>query len=227
MNNFHAIKTVWRIFAALTVLMYSTSNWADRGDTPPQIDLLLISRDKAVIQVNGKTHRLHIGESSPESVQLISLGVDEATFLYGERTIPVRLSRSYGLAPPSPGQRLHQVYADSQGMYRTMGAINGKPVNFVVDTGATYIFMSAREADRLGIDYRRHGKPSHAQTASSIVQTYNMRLNQVQVGEIIQYSVEASVVKGDFPRTPLLGMSFLQQLDMQRQSNMLTLRQLD
>ncbi len=227
MRSIHVEIAGWRTLATLVVLVFPSSLWADFGDIPPQLNLLLVSSDKVLVQVDGKTRRLRIGETSPEGVELISLGLDEATFLFGGQEIPTRLSRSYVSASPVHAQRLHQVYADSQGMYRTTGSINGRPVYFIVDTGATEISMSSRDADRLEIDYRRYGKPGFAQTASSVVEIYQLRLNQVQVGEITLYSIEASVVKGDFPTTPLLGMSFLGKLEMRRESNILTLRQLD
>lgn len=196
-------------------------------ETPPDVKLLLLSSDKAVMEIGGKTRRLRVGEASPEGLRLLAIGSGEATILYAGQEKVIRQARSYGAGPAAPAERLHRVYADARGMYHTSGFINGQPVNFVVDTGATTVALSSRDADRLGIDYRRHGKRGYATTASSVVNIHVVRLSRIKVGEITQYSVEASVIEGDFPRVPLLGMSFLKNLEMQRESHILILRQLN
>ena len=53
--------------------------------------------------------------------------------------------------------------------------------------------------------------------------TYRLTLEKVQVGEITLFNVEAAVIEGNFPGTPLLGMSFLGQLEMKRDSNRMEL----
>jgi aspartyl protease family protein len=86
----------------------------------------------------------------------------------------------------------------------------------MVDTGATVIAMNSIIAKRIGIDYIRDGSPGMANTPGGNVRTYDVSLNNVQVGGITLYNVQGSVIEGNDPREVLLGMSFLGQLDMKR-----------
>jgi aspartyl protease family protein len=103
------------------------------------------------------------------------------------------------------------------------GSINGFPVNFIVDTGATLVSLSGREAKRLGIDYRVVGTPAYSSTASGIEEIYLVKLNKVRVGDIELRNVEGAVHDGDFPRATLLGMSFLGRLNMRQDGQVLEL----
>ncbi|NIR58755.1 MAG: TIGR02281 family clan AA aspartic protease, partial [Gammaproteobacteria bacterium] len=67
-----------------------------------------------------------------------------------------------------PEQVTVRIWPTPNRMYTVLGSINGYPVDFIVDTGATLVSMSGREARRLGIDYRVIGKPSQSSTASGI-----------------------------------------------------------
>ena len=64
-----------------------------------------------------------------------------------------------------------------------------------------------------------------SQTASGLVRTYNVTLGKVQIGEITLHNVDAGIIEGNFPTDPLLGMSFLGQLDMKREGEKLELKQ--
>jgi aspartyl protease family protein len=83
--------------------------------------------------------------------------------------------------------------------------------------------MSSAAASRIGLDYRKLGRPGAASTASGFVRTYNLKLNTVQIGEITLHNVDAGVVEGNHPTEILLGMSFLGQLDMKRDSEKMEL----
>ena len=199
---------------------------------PPQalavdsIQVVGLFPGRAVVVVDGKRRVLKPGRSSPEGVTLISADSESAvleldghrrTFSLGRRITTI-------FRPPAKG-RSTQIWPNQAGMYRIVGSINGYPVNFLVDTGATLVAMSRTEAKRLGIDYLVEGTPSRSQTAAGIVDTYHVRLKKVRVGDITLRDVQASVVDGDFPREVLLGNSFLNRLDLRRQGRVLELRE--
>jgi clan AA aspartic protease (TIGR02281 family) len=111
--------------------------------------------------------------------------------------------------------------ADSRGHFITEGAINGMPVRFLVDTGASSIALPAAEAQRLGIDYRK-GERGYSQTANGAVPVYVVRLDRVSLGAIEINGVEAIVIEKGLSVT-LLGMSFLNRVDMRRDGETMTL----
>jgi len=104
-----------------------------------------------------------------------------------------------------------------------LGSINGYPVKFIVDTGATLVSMSGREAKRLGIDYRVTGRRGQSSTASGITEIFTVTLDRVKVGDIELRNVGGAVHDGDFPPATLLGMSFLSRLNMRQDGQALEL----
>ncbi len=190
-----------------------------------KIILQALFENKAIIKVDGARRVVATGKSTPEGIKLISTNTvrEEAVIeIDGTRqvlTLGVVVSGG-GL---KAGKLTTVLFAGSQGHFRTMGKINGKPVRFLIDTGATQIAMNSQVAKRLAIDYRRIGKPGMSQTASGIVRTYNFTLSNVTVGEITLFNIDASVIEGNYPRVVLLGMSFLGKLEMRRQGSMLEL----
>ena len=101
------------------------------------------------------------------------------------------------------------------------GAVNGMPIRFLVDTGASAIALPASDAQRLGIDYRK-GQPGVASTANGSIAVYRVRLDSVRVGEIELHQVDAVVIERGL-ETALLGMSFLNRVEMKREGSTMTL----
>src|SRR5204863_6727546 len=94
-------------------------------------------------------------------------------------------------------------------------------VRFLVDTGATAVSLSASDATRLGIDYRK-GQPSLMGTANGSAVAYQVKLDTVRVGNIILSNVDAAVLEGQMPFA-LLGMSFLNRMEMKRNGQTMVL----
>lgn len=111
--------------------------------------------------------------------------------------------------------------ADTRGHFVSEGAINGIPVRFLVDTGATMIALPGRDATRLGIDYRK-GQRGITQTANGPVAVYRVRLDRVRLGGLELTSVEGVVIEQGLD-IALLGMSFLNRVEMKRDGQTMTL----
>ena len=94
------------------------------------------------------------------------------------------------------------------GHYRLTLDINGTPVSFIVDTGASQVVLSQNDAARIGLDPARLTYSSSANTANGIVRTAPVILNQVALEGITDRSVRA-VVNGGGMDTSLLGMTYL------------------
>ncbi|BBP05372.1 hypothetical protein TPL01_15470 [Sulfuriferula plumbiphila] len=92
----------------------------------------------------------------------------------------------------------------------------------MVDTGASSVAISAREADRLGVDYRG-GQRGRVSTANGTTAAYRVLFNNVRIGGISLNMVPGMVLEGDGMSIALLGMSFLSQLDMKREGAVMTL----
>jgi aspartyl protease family protein len=114
--------------------------------------------------------------------------------------------------------------ADLAGHFYADGRVNGGTVRFLVDTGATMIALPASVADRLGIDYQK-GRRGLIQTANGPTVAYRVKLDQVTLGGITLQNVDAVVIARGLG-IALLGMSFLNRVEMQRngQSMVLTRR---
>ncbi|MBE3637762.1 retropepsin-like aspartic protease family protein [Mangrovicoccus algicola] len=95
------------------------------------------------------------------------------------------------------------------GHYHLTMRIDGTPVRFIVDTGATDIVLSREDARRIGIDPDSLAFFGSAQTANGTVQTARIVLGEVQIGEIADRNVPARVNGGDMAGS-LLGMRYLE-----------------
>jgi aspartyl protease family protein len=96
----------------------------------------------------------------------------------------------------------------SDGHFHADVEVNGRPVRFMVDTGASDMVLSQRDAERVGIDPTRLNYLGRAQTANGPVATAPVRLGLVRFGGFTDTDVRASVSGGTLD-VSLLGMSYL------------------
>jgi aspartyl protease family protein len=178
---------------ALLIVDGSAPKSVAPGETHMGVKVVSTSGDQAVLEIDGKRHTLRVGDA-PANVG--------------------------GGAGPTRGRTI-VLSASSGGHFVTQGAINGRAVNFVVDTGATSVAMGATEAERIGLDYRK-GVPGRSSTANGVVMTYMVRLNSVRIGDVEIYDVEAAVLPGSMPYV-LLGNSFLSRFQMRRENQQMVL----
>lgn len=108
------------------------------------------------------------------------------------------------------------------GHYVANGAINGVPVTFLLDTGATGVAISPELAQEVRAS---RGQAVMSQTANGTVRAYLTRLESVRLGAIEQNQVRATIAPGLGTEQVLLGMSFLKNLEMIQRGDQLTLRQ--
>ena len=99
----------------------------------------------------------------------------------------------------------------------------GPDGHFVVDTGASQVVLTLRDAERLGFDTATLSYFGQAQTANGTVQTAPVRLKDVALGPFQDASIAAVVNRGEMD-TSLLGMSYLSRFEMTLSASRLTLR---
>jgi aspartyl protease family protein len=191
-----------------------------------------LASDMRVVAVTpGQSAEVVIGDGAPvtiqvgetiEGVKLLSADRDGAVLSADgiTETLPLVADRSIEHAAGSSTVTLS---ADARGQFVTSGAVNGRPVNFLVDTGATLTTLSRAEATRIGLDYSG-GRPATAQTPNGVVHGWRVSLGSVRVGNVTVRDVDAIVLDNDTLPVGLLGMSFLGRFDMQRLGSTLVLR---
>lgn len=120
------------------------------------------------------------------------------------------------------GKAVVNLKRNRYGHYVASGRINGQPVVFMLDTGATDVAVPAKIADQLGL---KRGRKRLYQTANGSIMAYTTVLNQVRLGNIEVRDVRASINPDMNNNEVLLGMSFLRQIEFTQRGDTLTLRQ--
>jgi aspartyl protease family protein len=129
--------------------------------------------------------------------------------------------------PKSPNTRnvRNVVIRSENGQFSTDGRVDGRPISFMVDTGASQIALRESEAARLG--YRPHERDYVVKihTANGEGRAAPIELDTVQVGDIIVRDVPALVVSDRALNVNLLGMSFLSRVRWVHERGQLVLEQ--
>ena len=189
----------------------------------PRVQVVGLFPGAAVINVDGQRKLVRVGQTGPGGVQVISADAKGATLRVEGAERYYGLSRELSAGYAEPERRQLSIAKGQGGHYWIAGSINGQPVQFLVDTGATSVAINENQARRLGIDYRASGKPIVVGTASGTAKAWQVRLNSVKVGAIDVMGVEAVVVEGAAPTEALLGMSFLGRVSWREDQGVLRL----
>lgn len=178
---------------------------------------------KALLVVDGGAPKaLAVGETY-QGVKLLSVSGDQAVLEVkgnGSNTGIARLTVRVGDAPVSQGARPGGSNATKiilpigqGGHFFAQGWINNRPIQFMVDTGATTVAMGVSDADRMGIDYKK-GQMVRMGTANGVAQGWKVRVNTLKIGDIEVYDVD-TIVGPNMPFA-LLGNSFLNRFNMNK-----------
>jgi aspartyl protease family protein len=122
-------------------------------------------------------------------------------------------------APVSSSARIVSLGRDHRGHFQAHGRVDGRQVSFMVDTGASIIALTERDADRLGVRPSRSAFTSAVQTANGVVRAAPVTLNSVDIGGLVVRDVRAVVVSGGGLTENLLGLSYLTRLKRFEYSN--------
>ncbi|HXW20779.1 MAG TPA: TIGR02281 family clan AA aspartic protease [Roseiarcus sp.] len=130
------------------------------------------------------------------------------------------------MAPTNQDERSVELVADGGGQYSAEATVNGSPVHMIVDTGATFVSLSADAASRIGVMVSEADYTARVRTANGIARAAPVTLVGVSVGEVYLPEVQALVLDRQAGPINLLGMSFLRRLSaVEQRQNMLILRQ--
>ena len=179
---------------------------------------------KALLVVNGSAPRGVAPGESHMGVQVVSVGREDAVVdsAGGRRSLrlgeaPVRVGGS------GTGQRV-VLKADARGHFVSNGQINGRIMQYMVDTGASTVAIGRPDAQRMGLKFEEQGQSVRMNTANGVAQGWRMRLDSVRVGDVELRGVDAIVTPQPMPYV-LLGNSFLRAFEMSRTGDEMVLQQ--
>jgi len=161
------------------------------GQTWSGVTVITVTHERATVEIEGKRRELSLGQH----------------YRAGGQVAATR--ESVTLA------------ADARGHFFADAVVNGIPMRFVIDTGATAVALSAADASRLGIDWH-NGARRTMQTANGATTGYLVKLDKVRVGSIELHDVDGVVLEQGMG-VGLLGMTFLNRVDMRRDGDTMTL----
>lgn len=178
---------------------------------------------KAVLVINGGAPTTLSVGATANGVKVLSTDGNTATLeVDGRRRRRLAIGeRAVSLSRDENSDAL-TLKADKEGHFLSEGAINGASMRFMVDTGATLVSLGAGDAVRAGILYRQ-GERLNVMTANGIAQVWRIKVDTLKLGGITLHGVDAAVHTNDLP-IALLGMSFLNRMEMKRDGDTMTLR---
>jgi len=105
-----------------------------------------------------------------------------------------------------------RVPVSKDGHYYLTLLVNGIPVRFAVDTGASEVVLTRKDAKRIGLNPESLNYMNAAHTANGIVYSAPVRLKTVTLGPITDTNLRAEVNAGEM-RDSLLGMTYLSRFE--------------
>jgi len=177
---------------------------------------------KALLTINGGAPRtVAVGSTTAEGVKVVAIEGESAILEVDGKKRVLRVGQNVAAQPSGQGPASVILTADSRGHFFSTGSINGMTVRFLVDTGASMVSLGAADARRIGIDSSK-GERGVVNTANGQTAVLRVKLNSVRVGDVVLNNVDALVHENDLP-VILLGMSFLNRMEMQRNGDTMTL----
>jgi len=204
--------------------VWLTLLFASLAQATTQVNVVGLFSNKAVVIINGgKPKTLSVGQTS-DGVKLLAADSKTATLQIEGKTQQLGMGQaaSVGGNNANAGVASVTLYANTEGHFISECYVNGAPLKFLLDTGATTVALNSGDAKFAKIDYKR-GEPIQVSTANGIATAYRVTIATLKIGAVTLNQVEASVIEGGSPSVVLLGMSALNRLDMKRQDIALTL----
>jgi aspartyl protease family protein len=181
-----------------------------------------IGTHKALLVIDGEPHTVTVG-TTVRGVRLLTLSDTQADVEVGaaRRSLTLGAGAVRANASTAGSGSAIVLTAGTNGHFRTTGQINGKAIEFMVDTGASSVVISQADADRLGLDYK-NAPVGMASTANGTAPFRLITLSAVRIGDVEVANVEAAVIPAPM-RGALLGNSFLMRFQMKRENDVMRL----
>lgn len=179
--------------------------------------------DKALIAIGSAPAKVMMVGETQQGIRLLAVqGQKVVIEQEGKRRT---LEVGFGSMPGSAvGAAVSAITADGGGHFFANATVNGHPIRFLVDTGASFVVLPRSVAVSAGV-MLSDANSIVVSTANGRVSAFKVLLNGVRVGEVNANLVEAVIMEDARLRTPLLGMSFLKRTNMKYEGDRLTLSQ--
>lgn len=213
------------LLLGVAALLGDGTAWGQGG--APTVILSGVLGQKALLSIDGAAPRsLAVGQVH-QGVRVVAVRAYEADIEAAGQRQTLRLGEgpvsTEGSAADTGGKRRIVLHASSHGHFRTPGQINGRTVDFLVDTGASVVSISQSQADAIGLKYQ-DGTRIVLSTANGQVVGWQTRLDRVRLGSVEIFGIEAMVSPSSMPYV-LLGNSYLTRFQMTRTNDELVLEQ--
>jgi len=221
-DRIHANRFASFAAHALGFFVALVLTWLPAGVQAESIALAGMLGSKALLVVKGTAPKTVAAGETHQGVKVISTVGDQAVIEQSGKRQTLRVGEAPVSLGGASGRGSRIVLTESSGgHFMTAGQINGRAVQFMVDTGATGIAMSMQDAERAGINYK-NGQAVQMSTANGAALGFRIKLDSVRVGDVEVYGVDAVVTPQAMPFV-LLGNSFLSRFQMKRDNNLMTL----
>ncbi|CAM4171179.1 retropepsin-like aspartic protease [Comamonas aquatilis] len=208
----HAFARKLGIWAVSALSLTAGGGWAQ------SVALTGVLGSKALLVIDGGAPKAVASNDSHQGVRVLQVGADSVVVEIKGQRQTIRL----GEAPVSVGSRGSGVsgsrivlMADARGHFIDRGQINGKSMQYMVDTGASTVAIGRADAERMGLPYLQ-GTPVMMRTANGTAQGWKLILDSVRVGDVEVRGLEAIVASQSMPYV-LLGNNLLAHFQMTRQ----------
>lgn len=217
--KWHGVSRRWG--GVILLVLYFSLLPAVRAVAQGHISIEALMPGMVVLTIDGQRHTLRKGATT-SGVTLLDANAEEAILeIGGERRrlgVSDRVSGSF----TAPRLRQIDIPRNDRMQYQTTATINGRRIGVLVDTGANIVAMNAAQAERLGIPPGT-GQATRVETAGNTLTGRSVQLDSVDVGGIRVDNVRATVLDGEYPRMILLGMTFLEHVNLKERDGILSL----
>lgn len=181
-----------------------------------KVTLVGLFPGKAVVVIDGGAPRtISVGQKTAEKVMLIQSNKASAIVEIDGKKQTLQIGEHFAAPSTSSAAAGVTLAGDERGHFFANGQINGKSLRFLVDTGASMVSISAAFAKTAGIDYTK-GQLGIVNTANGQAPVFRVKLDTVKIGDITLHNVDGLVHEGAGLDVALLGMSFLNRMEMKR-----------
>jgi aspartyl protease family protein len=136
----------------------------------------------------------------------------DQAFEANSTTRAATVQSAYEPRQPTTSGRSLMLESDRQGHFKVEARIDGRHIDFMVDTGASLVIMRESDAAQIGIRPRPSDYTATVSTANGKIKAAPAKLDRIEIGGITVYDVQALVLPDEALWQNLPGMSFLSRL---------------
>ena len=187
------------------------------------IALIGVMGDKAaVIALDGGEPKAVKQGQTWRGVKVIAVERTRATIEFDGRQRVLSLGQHYRSGAAADSRQSATLAVDPRGHFFADAMVNDQSLRLMVDTGASVIVLSAADAARTGLIWHK-ARSATVQTVNGPTTGYFVKLEKVRVGAIELTNIDGIVVESGLEQFGLLGMSFLNRLEMRRDGDRMEL----